>query len=817
MLYGYICGGSNEFFVSSNYHSVSEEDIDKRFVSRMGRFLASPHMVTHANDSLGFNWNESFSLNVEILPHGLLNTKMAMDILFVGKAIKLCQIHSVEVESYKVCSVNGICNIMENDLNLYQEGWNRNSKKSDAEIYRYFCANDCNSAVAKKSDTWKGRRVEATERMGISSNMIKRIEYELYNVLTCSYEFSDGFEYLLSALSGDLSSSVWSFMEKRNSSVQEKIIFFRNTYLLGSGEFFHILICEALNAVDVGMHFNESSSCQNVLRRTAQMLNFDDETLSKIVSIRSSNPSLFSLLKPMPKDFFTSVRGSCLIEDEYINFSCPDVESINTLSSTIWMQCFGNTFLPEEVVSRKYLEGSVAFSQAVHVMKGFSGFLCYQHIIDVSKDILQLISSTSSSNDENFMKVGSLATIYHFHTLEEFDVKIGVELGFIVENACNSSHLQPELHIRLFFEHTWCRREISGFLDQVDCVIPLSKLSLPNNEIILEFEYARTNMEGRDDLSRHGILKARICSRCDYTTDLDNRWDLEVPAEFPLEQGSHVSIEIYAWGIMHESSILRNSGGIAKRIHHCTWKLLDIRFEGHSVPFPFIRLCSKLQSLEVSERLNYIFSHYQQCMNLSLKFKAPALVDVLLDSRSLRTYSRMFLILLKLKMASVALQKVWLQRVLVHNRLFQHTRHIMHFYITSLLFHFQINVVESCFIQSVQKMESQHDIASVIQTHKSFLNSISSMSMVDTTAIWESMDKALQLSMMFLAVCHLANDETLLYVPDNSEIRVILSEFSVIISYLIHLMQKSGCVSQSTSVNPDSGYLSGLMKKLATS
>ena len=91
------------------------------------------------------------------------------------------------------------------------------------------------------------------------------------------------------------------------------------------------------------------------------------------------------------------------------------------------------------------------------------------------------------------------------------------------------------------------------------------------------------------------------------------------------------------------------------------------------------------------------------------------------------------------------------------------------------------------------------------------------MSMVDTTAIWESMDKALQLSMMFLAVCHLANDETLLYVPDNSEIRVILSEFSVIISYLIHLMQKSGCVSQSTSVNPDSGYLSGLMKKLATS
>lgn len=114
----------------------------------------------------------------------------------------------------------------------------------------------------------------------------------------------------------------------------------------------------------------------------------------------------------------------------------------------------------------------------------------------------------------------------------------------------------------------------------------------------------------------------------------------------------------------------------------------------------------------------------------------------------------------------------------------------------------------------MQDIENHHDLRSVVQMHRSFLNSVASMCMIDSVAVRASMSKVLQACLHFLAVCHLCNNDAFSFVSSEREIRSIFYNFSVALTHLIHLLQRVCHSTRSVTLNLDSGYLSGLMKKL---
>ena len=783
MLHGHLCDRSDEFFISSKNHVISDEGIDARFVYRMGKLLVTREVT------FDFDWNESFSLRMDMLPCSLLSTKAAIDMLFIGKTIKLCQNISKKSLSNELYGINDSFSCGVDRRQCFHER-ERLPFLKEAEILCHFRNHNFNEGNLRVFDS--KRKIKSKTVEEVSLKMIKHIENELYNTLLCTREFNAAFDHLLSTSSAELSSSVWSMLEE-SCCIRKQLFFLRNTYLLGSGEFSYVFINEVLNVVQFGNYLKESSFVEGINRRTVELLGIHDE-MGRVVNVRKSNSLGFSLPMPVFEKSEFSTRGSCRFENECIIFSAADMQHVNTLSSVIWKQRFEHALPLEEMCPKYYFfEGAIPFTEEVYVEKYFAGFLCGQYNTHILEN--------TSSNGTLPQKIGSLSAIFHFG--ENGVVEIGTDYVF---SGCS----QSKPCIRLSVKYSWSAHGISGCLnDKVDCMIPPIEMSSgTNSDIILEFEYTRT------DANLRSVLKARVQTNRDSYAKEDDHWDLSVPVEFPMEQGCYTNMEVVASGMMYETSILNSLDNEGIRIQSCEWKLLDVRFEGRNFPVYSVDIFSKLRSAEIAEEFRQIYLRYQCSINVDLKFESPVSLDLLVDSGSLRIYKRLFGTLYKLKTVSLALQKTWLRNSYANNRFFQHTRHIMQYYTTSLFFHFQFNVVESRFNQYMQDIENHHDLRSVVQMHRSFLNSVASMCMIDSVAVRASMSKVLQACLHFLAVCHLCNNDAFSFVSSEREIRSIFYNFSVALTHLIHLLQRVCHSTRSVTLNLDSGYLSGLMKKL---
>ena len=803
MLYGHLTG-NHEFFISSNHHFTSNEDIDIRFVRRLSKLLVTQQDVTpYCNDISDFDWNESYTLKLDMVPLSLLSTKAAADMLFIGKAVKLCQIVG---EEFLACDLYGQDNITnfdsDNRNNSNARRRMHDSEVKKGEIYNHFYTDGRMETTGWKPDLIR-RKTDPEREVGISSKIFKRMESELCNILISAHEFGATLEHFLSVVSGELSSIVWTLL-KGNSSLRHKLKFLRNTYLLGSGEFFHLLIDELLSYVHMENHANYVVFTKNVIRGVAESLNVHDKFLNSVVSVKKSDPAIFSSSKPISKcSFYT--RGYCCIEDGYISFLKPNVESTISLSSMIRRLCFQFTLCLEKTASQKYLEGALIFSEEALVTKNFSGSLRYQCTSCITEDTFWYFSSNVLSSGGGLVKIGSLSA--KFYLREIGTLKIGVEYVLLKRNS-SCDNIPSDPYIRLFIHYTWPKCGISSGLDEeVDCMIPLlDKIPQINAPMILEFEHFR-------DKDLRSKMKVRVQSEREVHCTEDGAWDLSVPVEFPMEDAYRTVIEVIASGMMLETPSLSCNDHEVMKVQYCAWKLLDMKVEVMSFSISLMNTISKYHSTDILERIHEAHLRFQQCLNVDVTFEAPASLDILVDSKALKIYKRLFSALFKLKSISVALQKVWLLKFCEKDRLLHYTRHIMHYYIASIFFHYQANVVESFFIPCMQKIENQCDIQSAIQIHGSFLNSVVSMSMVDNVAIQESLHKLLNICSQFLAVCVVYNDD-FKYISSECEIRFIFREFSVAVTQFINLLKKGSHNSTSVTMNSDSGYLCRLVKKL---
>jgi hypothetical protein len=220
---------------------------------------------------------------------------------------------------------------------------------------------------------------------------------------------------------------------------------------------------------------------------------------------------------------------------------------------------------------------------------------------------------------------------------------------------------------------------------------------------------------------------------------------------------------------------------------------------------------------EARSRLAEEVSRLKAWMSLGLKLHVPPALRVLFDADALRTYERIFSLLLKVRLVAHALERLWLVRSrLAFSRPLNHLRHAMLFFASNLLYYLQVDVVDSEFSALQKEMKSAHDFQLVMRAHRNFLAGVCRLSMIENATIQEGIDRVLHICMRFIAVCrllHQQEEEVYAYAaraggglydsstPDDpmppppitlppEELDAIHSEYFAQIAYLFQVMQK---------------------------
>lgn len=89
------------------------------------------------------------------------------------------------------------------------------------------------------------------------------------------------------------------------------------------------------------------------------------------------------------------------------------------------------------------------------------------------------------------------------------------------------------------------------------------------------------------------------------------------------------------------------------------------------------------------------------------------------------------------------------------DRVFCHLKHSMHFFINNLLYYLQVDVIDAQFSELEESLLGGTNFQTFLRNQRKFLTNTMRMSMMNNTALLQSINRVLHCCVRFIAVCRL--------------------------------------------------------------
>tara|TARA_A100001015_G_scaffold320234_1_gene445885 strand:- start:3315 stop:3881 length:567 start_codon:yes stop_codon:yes gene_type:complete len=145
----------------------------------------------------------------------------------------------------------------------------------------------------------------------------------------------------------------------------------------------------------------------------------------------------------------------------------------------------------------------------------------------------------------------------------------------------------------------------------------------------------------------------------------------------------------------------------------------------------------------------------------------------------------MFSLGMKLRLVSEMLEQMWKHRKERHGHslrtaktqievISNRVRHFMSFFISNLVYHMQVDVVDLLFNAMLEDIGKASTFGDVIRSHRNFVAAMASAAFLDDIAIQESFERVVQICIRFIALMDI--HDTHLDVTDGEGIVVEMQE-----------------------------------------
>lgn len=288
-------------------------------------------------------------------------------------------------------------------------------------------------------------------------------------------------------------------------------------------------------------------------------------------------------------------------------------------------------------------------------------------------------------------------------------------------------------------------------------------------------------------------------------------WDIDTTLDLDRHMrllGGQSYVSVVGTGLLMPPSLMENEFRLSGGVCLFNFNLSTFSFVGKGSSLSTYPVASSVTAARFPPTFSWLdsrMSQFRAWMSLKLKFQFPRVFGIVVDQDAVSAYSRIFSSLIKVRLVVHAFERLLLSRpALDTDRMFCHLRHAMHFFNSNLLYHLQVDVIDTEFNMLMVEVTRAPDFQAVLRAHKNFISSIAKMSHIDNNVVQDAIERVLQICLRFLAVSalHQHNDDVLqksaattgpvgevFYLPQE-EFAAIRKDFFVQVSYLLQLMKK---------------------------
>jgi hypothetical protein len=251
----------------------------------------------------------------------------------------------------------------------------------------------------------------------------------------------------------------------------------------------------------------------------------------------------------------------------------------------------------------------------------------------------------------------------------------------------------------------------------------------------------------------------------------DRKWDIETSVDlthYVKLQGGQAFIGFVGSGLMFNTGVTdktdhglfsgldtertkgpedTESDGEKNSYFKITLSSFDFSGKGALATYPVASIFTSARFPETFLRLEKEVSQFRAWMNLKLSYKFPAVFSIVFDSDAMSCYDRVFTSIMKIRLIAHALERLWhslRKSRLAGDRAFCQVRQSMHFFITNLLYHLQVDVIDSEFSVLQEVVAEAADFQTLLRAHRNFLAVIMRLTFVDNLTVQEGIERVLQ-------------------------------------------------------------------------